>query len=166
MAEEVKIVNDSMTCFSQEGWLKRGLNSERLLIKNLSQSLKSECNLSLKNPWKVLEICLSEVVTNHVYSSNMWDSGQLRQRLQPLITQFVVKHAAGRQPDLWQCKRTLRWSAQAGVQRTTPAYQTGALPVERVHVHPSVYMGSTDSLESGKIWTNSSEMAEMRQRNL
>ena len=62
MAKEVKIVNDSMTitCFSQQGD-QRGLKNAYDLTETNIVVLEN-CNLSLKNSWNVLEICLSEVV--------------------------------------------------------------------------------------------------------
>ena len=59
MAEEVKIVNDCMTCFRE--WDVQKEVKECRLIEYWILVLKN-CNFSLKNPWKVHEICLSEAV--------------------------------------------------------------------------------------------------------
>ena len=54
MAEEVKIVNDSIESLASKV-LRRRLKTSNLWNKSL---VLENCNLSLKNPWKVLEICL------------------------------------------------------------------------------------------------------------
>ena len=58
MAEKVKIVNDSMVCLAMHELLKKGY---RILIYWLNLVFENY-TLSLKNPWIVLEICLSKVL--------------------------------------------------------------------------------------------------------
>ena len=59
MAEEVKIVNDCMACFSEWG-VQKGVKECRFIEYRIL--VLENCNFSLKNPGKVHEICLSEAI--------------------------------------------------------------------------------------------------------
>ena len=59
MAEEVKIVNDCMACFSEWG-VQKGVKECRFIEYGIL--VLENCNFSLKNPGKVHEICLSEAI--------------------------------------------------------------------------------------------------------